>query len=126
MSEMSLTKSMIESMVDDMSKDIADGKVKSRHVLNSAGGRDYVVDDMIYFKRFLFLGTEKGTYYATKESLDADCAECIKRILEQNRGKEMLEFLKQVNAESRVAKPGPTLFALAYMAKLGDVTLRKQ
>lgn len=114
--------------VSGSSAPLAKGQLEPLHdeqVQNNAGGYGFSVDDMIYFQRFLFLGTEKGTYYVLEEKLTVDSVKCIERLMKANRGEEMLDLMKKIDGENRVAKSGPMLFALAYMAKLGDVDLRK-
>lgn len=95
-------------------------------VKNNAGGYVFAIDDILYFQRFLFLGSEKGTYYVSEQKLTADNVECIERLLAANRGEEMLSLMRRVNDENRAAKSGPMLFALAYIAKMGDLPLRKE
>lgn len=95
-------------------------------VKNNTGGYVFQVDDIIYFQRFLFLGSEKGTYYVSQEKLSLDNIECVDRLLTAQRGEEMLSMMRKINDENRAAKMSPMLFALAYMAKLGDVDMRKK
>ena len=96
-----------------------------QQVKNNAGGYGFKVTDMIYFQRFLFLGSEKGTYYVNEGKLTLDNIECIERLVRDGKGPDMLELMRRINAENRVAKSGPMHFALAYMAKMGDTPLRK-
>lgn len=95
-------------------------------VKNNAGGYVFQVDDMVFFQRFLFLGTEKGTYYVSQAEHTHLNIECIDRLLKANRGEEMLNLLIQINDDNRAAKTGPINFSLAYLAKVGDISLRKK
>jgi 60 kDa SS-A/Ro ribonucleoprotein len=95
-------------------------------VRNNAGGYVFQIDDMIFFQRFLFLGTEKGTYYTSETIHTYLNIECIDRLLNANRGEEMLDMMIKINEDNRVAKTAPINFALAYLAKLGNVELRRK
>ncbi len=95
-------------------------------VKNNASGYTFQVDDLVFFKRFLFLGTEKGTYYVSEADHTIKNVKCLQKLIKENRGEEILNFLLEVNKENRVAKSDTTLFSLAMMAKTGDVELKRK
>jgi len=94
-------------------------------VKNSAGGHCWEVDDMQRLLRFLILGVEGGTYYASAKKLGVENASAIVGLLEQGRGVEIVELVTDVSVRGRAAKQDPTLFALAMCARLGDLDTRR-
>ena len=49
----------------------------SKQVVNSAGGYAWAVDDWCRLDRFLILGTEGGSYYASQRSLTIENADAV-------------------------------------------------
>lgn len=116
----SVNKSII-AMNKSQSEPLHDEQVE-----NNAGGYVYSVSDMVQFKRFLFLGSEKGTYYVSESKLTVENLNSLDRIVKSGKGDEALDFMIEVNRDNRAAKSGPTTFALALMAKTGDDKLKKR
>ena len=54
----------------------------SAQVPNSAGGYAFAVDDWARLERFLILGSEGGSYYATERALTVENAKAVVRCLE--------------------------------------------
>ena len=52
-----------------------------RQVANSAGGHAYPVDDMTRLQRFLILGSEGGSYYASERKLTLENVDAVKRCI---------------------------------------------
>eukprot|EP00039_Didymoeca_costata_P018103 m.332125 g.332125 ORF g.332125 m.332125 type:complete len:561 (+) comp16882_c0_seq1:171-1853(+) len=95
-------------------------------VVNNAGGSGtFAVDDMIRAHRFLILGTEGGTYYTGERKLGMENASAIARLLESARSKELVDLIVDISVKGRAAKQGPTLFAFAMAARLGDLETRR-
>jgi len=94
---------------------------------NAAGGTgSFAVDDLTRAKRFLILGAEGGTYYTSEQALAVENASAIARLLGiAGKGQELVEEIVSVSVEGRAAKQGPTLFALAMCARLGDLETRR-
>lgn len=96
------------------------------HVLNAAGGAgSFAVSDMTRAHRFLILGAEGGTYYASEPKLAIENAGAMARLIAAGRGVELVELIEGISVGGRAAKQGPTLFALAMCARLGDVECRR-
>lgn len=94
-------------------------------VLNNAGGTGtYAVTDSQRLMRFLILGCEGGSYYSGEPLLIAQNAEAVLRLI-QSDGKSVVDTIIDVSTSGRAAKQGPTLFALAMCARLGDEATRK-
>ncbi|RUP11451.1 MAG: TROVE domain-containing protein, partial [Methylobacterium sp.] len=53
-------------------------------VPNAAGGHAFAVDDWARFDRFLVLGSEGGSYYASPRALTAENAVSVQRCIAQD------------------------------------------
>ncbi len=88
-------------------------------VANSAGGHAFPVDDMTRLRRFLVLGSEGGSYYASERKLTLENAEAVKRCI-RNDGRSAVREIVEISVSGRAPKNGPPLFALAMAASFGD------
>ena len=95
-----------------------------RQVANSAGGHAYPVDDMTRLRRFLILGSEGGSYYASERKLTLENAAAVKRCIQQQGLAAIGEIIK-ISQSRRAPKVGPPLFALAMASTYGDEETRK-
>lgn len=93
-------------------------------VANSAGGYTYAVDDWTRLNRFLILGTEGGSYYATEAQLTRENAQAVLRCLTLD-GLRVVREIVAVSDAGRAPKNDPALFALAMCAGLGNDATRK-
>jgi 60 kDa SS-A/Ro ribonucleoprotein len=93
-------------------------------VPNSAGGFAFAVDAWTRLDRFLILGSESGSYYATERKLTREAAEGVLRCLQLD-GRRVVDRIVEISDEGRAPKNDPALFALALAAKLGDVETRR-
>jgi hypothetical protein len=91
-----------------------------RRSRNSAGGFAFAVDDWTRLDRFLILGSEGGSYYATEREADAENAAAVLRCIAAD-GARVVARIVEISDEGRAPKNDPALFALALAAKLGDV-----
>jgi 60 kDa SS-A/Ro ribonucleoprotein len=96
----------------------------SGQVPNSAGGYTWAVDDWTRLRRFLVLGSEGGSYYASEQSLTRTNAEAVERCIAAD-GKRAVAEIVRVSHEGRAPKNDPALFALAMAAALGNERTRK-
>lgn len=96
---------------------------KSKQVENSAGGYAWQIDDWARLDRFLILGTEGGTYYASQRGFTLDNGETITRCLEAD-GTRTVERVVEISRSGRAPKNDPAIFVLAAAAKLGDPDTR--
>ena len=95
----------------------------SAQVKNSAGGYSWSVDDWARLDRFLILGSEGGSYYASQRALSIDNAEAILRCLAED-GTRLVDRVVEISRSGRAPKNDPAIFALALAAKLGDPQTR--
>ncbi len=81
-------------------------------VANSAGGYVYALDDWARLDRFLVLGTEGGTYYASEIRLTRETAQVVARCTASD-GKRAVARIVEMSVSGRAPKQDPILFALA-------------
>ena len=96
----------------------------TNQVPNSAGGYAFPVDDWIRLRRFLILGSEGGSYYATERSLTAENAEATQRCIGADGERTVREIIA-VSESGRAPKNDPAIFALALASSLGDEITRR-
>ncbi len=90
----------------------------SGQVPNSAGGYSFVVDEWSRLERFLILGTDGGTYYATERTLTLDNAEVVARCLDLDPARTVA-LAVAISDSGRAPKNAPSVFALAVAAGTG-------
>ena len=93
-------------------------------VANSAGGFAWAVDVWTRLRRFLVLGTEGGSYYATEHGADARERAGGRGCVREDGLRAVAEIVR-VSAEGRAPKNDPALFALALAAGVGDDATRR-
>jgi 60 kDa SS-A/Ro ribonucleoprotein len=57
-------------------------KARADQVQNHAGGYVFAVDKWTQLDRFLILGCEGNTYYATEQAMTVDNAKCVRACLD--------------------------------------------
>lgn len=98
---------------------------KREMILNSTGGFGFKLSPQNTVKRFLILGTDGGTYYASEKKLTIQNAESIAEIA-RNGESWLVEMIVEV-AQNRLApKPDAGIFALAVAATYGTAAVKKQ
>src|SRR5271165_805936 len=88
-------------------------------VTNSAGGFAFPVDDWTRLDRFLVLGSEGGSYYASERALTRENAEATIRAIQED-GERAVARIVEVSHSGRAPKNDPAIFALAIAASLGN------
>jgi 60 kDa SS-A/Ro ribonucleoprotein len=96
----------------------------STQVPNSAGGYAWAVDDWTRLHRFLVLGSEGGSYYATQRTLSAENANATLRCIAAD-GARVVRIVVEISASGRAPKNDPALFVLALAASQGNDATRK-
>src|SRR3954452_8211366 len=91
---------------------------------NSAGGHAWTVDDWTRLRRFLVLGSEGGSYYASEWTLTRENAKSVEACVRGDGVRAVGEIVR-VSTEGRAPKNDPALYALALAAGLGDVETRR-
>jgi len=91
----------------------------TKQVENSAGGFSWVVDDWARLDRFLLLGCEGGSYYATERKLTIENAQGVVRCLAAD-GKRAVARIVEISEAGRAPKNDPAVFCLALAASQGN------
>lgn len=86
-------------------------------VKNSAGGYTFATTDLQRALRFLILGSDGGSYYASQKDLTVENAKVILDLAaDKTRGIDLVNMIHAVSVEGRAARQNPTIFALAVCA----------
>lgn len=93
-------------------------------VKNSAGGFVFAVDIWTQLDRFLILGSEGGTYYASEQKLTVENAKNVEKAIASD-GIRVVNRVVEISDAGRAPKNDPALFVLAMAAKLGNDETRK-
>lgn len=84
-------------------------------VPNSASGFAWAVDDWIRLDRFLILGCEGGSYYATERKLTIESAQAVLRCADEDAARAVGR-VAAISESGRAPKNDPAIFALALLA----------
>ncbi len=104
-------------------------RTAAHQVENEAGGFVYSPDAMPYgphgarLHRFLILGSEGGSYYASEMKLTRENAKNIEAFVSAD-GLAVVRAIVEVSEAGRAPKNDPALFALAMCASFGDKNTR--
>ena len=93
-------------------------------VPGSAGGHAGPVDDWTRLRRFLVLGSERGSYDASGWSPTRANAQALERCIRADGRRAVAEIVR-VSDAGRAPRNDPALFGLAMAAGLGDADTRR-
>jgi 60 kDa SS-A/Ro ribonucleoprotein len=93
-------------------------------VENRAGGYVFPVDKWTQLQRFLILGTEGGTYYATQREMTTENTSNLLACIRED-GLRAVRVICEVSNDGRAPKNDPAIFALALASTKGDDATRK-
>lgn len=82
---------------------------------NSAGGFSFAISDWDRLDRFLVLGSEGGSYYASERKLTIENAQAVLRCAKED-GKRTVARIVEISDSGRAPKNDPAIFALAICA----------
>jgi 60 kDa SS-A/Ro ribonucleoprotein len=99
-------------------------RADERQVPNSAGGYSFRVSQETRLRRFLVLGTDGGTYYASEHALTKDNAAVVLEAA-RNDGCALAQLIEEISLAGRAPRQNPALFALAAVAGLGNEEARR-
>jgi 60 kDa SS-A/Ro ribonucleoprotein len=97
--------------------------LNERQTKNSAGGFSFALDKWARLARFLILGSEGGSYYATEQKLTEENANALAACVKED-GVKAVEQIVEISESGRAPKNDPALFALAYASSKGDDATR--
>jgi 60 kDa SS-A/Ro ribonucleoprotein len=92
--------------------------------MNHAGGFAFVLDLWARLDRWLILGCEGGSYYASEHAMTRDNARTIDECLAAD-GPRTVERIAEISASGRAPKNAPAIFALAIAAGHPDLATRR-
>lgn len=87
----------------------------SNQVQNSAGGFSWSVDCWTRLQRFLILGNEGGSYYASERALTVEAAGAVRECFQAD-AQRTVEQIVNVSVSGRAPKNDPAIFALALLS----------
>jgi len=87
---------------------------------NNAGGYSFSVDHWTMLDRFLILGAEGNTYYASERQMTLSNVHNLLQCISDD-GSRVVTRATQMVLENRVPKRTPALFTLSLISKYGDV-----
>ena len=93
-------------------------------VPNSAGGHAWAVDDWMRLRRFLILGSERGSFYSGEWKLTRENADAVARCIEEDGPRAVAEIVA-VSRDGRAPKNDPAIFALAMASGAKDDRTRR-
>lgn len=93
-------------------------------VRNNAGGYVFAISPFDQLRRFLILGSESGTYYASERTLTIENAQNVLACLSED-GSRTVEMIVEVSDGGLAPKNTPAIFALAMAASVEDVETRQ-
>ncbi|XXY52187.1 TROVE domain-containing protein [Sorangium sp. So ce269] len=99
-------------------------KARADQARNSAGGFVFALDDWARLDRWLILGAEGGTYYATERKLTVENARAVGDCLAAD-GPRAVQRVVDISGSGRAPKSAPAIFALAMAAADVKVETRK-
>lgn len=91
---------------------------------NSAGAFSFVISAWDKLDRFLILGTEGGTYYATEQKLTKDNVKTIQELIRQD-GIRVVNRVVEISDTGRAPKNDPALFVLALASAADNDKVRQ-
>ncbi len=96
----------------------------SAQVRNSAGGYSFAVTDWTRLDRFLILGSENGSFYASEKTLTAENASAVIRCIKAD-GLRTVARIVEISEAGRAPKNDPAILALALASVHGDLPTRR-
>lgn len=105
-------KNYITSVVDPTATPQSEALPNKKQVKNSAGGFVFAVDNWTRLDRWLVLGSESASYYASSRELTKQNIDGLKLALAED-GKRFVDRITEISDSGRAPKNDPALFALA-------------
>lgn len=94
-------------------------RARADQVENSAGGYVFQLTPEQRFMRFLILGTEGGSYYASERQQTREAVQSLDDLIAGGGGDHAVRMVVEVSKAGRAPKNDPAIFALAYLARNG-------
>lgn len=95
-----------------------------RQVQNSAGGYTYKITPWQQLERFLILGSEGNTYYASERKLTLDNAKAVRACIKEDP-ERVAKVVVEISKSGRAPKNDPALMVLALMVREGSLATKR-
>jgi 60 kDa SS-A/Ro ribonucleoprotein len=116
---------MVKYLARELVRPVPQGEpLDERQVKNSAGGYVYSVGDWGRLQRFLVIGAEGGTYYASQRKLVKQNLDGLRSCLRED-GLRVVREAAAVSEAGRALKNGPAILALAMASVHQDAAVRR-
>lgn len=92
---------------------------------NNAGGFSFVLNEWDQLDRFLILGTEGGTYYASEQKLTKENAQLVLKLIRED-GSRVVNRVVEISDSGRAPKNDPALFVLALASAADKESTRQE
>lgn len=96
----------------------------TNQIPNSAGGYVWSINKWEQLNRFLILGSEGGSYYASQQNLSIENAQNVLACIAED-GIKTVGTIVEISTSGRAPKNDPAIFALALAASIGDDATRR-
>src|SRR5678816_2299450 len=93
-------------------------------IANTGGGFGWEIDKWARLNRFLILGTEGGTYYATERDITKQNYDSIRECIAEDGGR-VVKTAVEISLGGRAPKNDPAIFVLALCCALGDADTKR-
>jgi 60 kDa SS-A/Ro ribonucleoprotein len=117
-----MTKSLVTHLLENSTVPQSEGL--AGQVENSAGGYSYPVDSWTRLTRFLILGTEGGTYYASERKQTREETKSVTDCIALD-AQRTVDLIVDVSTKGRAPKNDPAVLALAICAASDNPAARK-
>lgn len=107
----------MKNYTDDIFGDTPQNKkMRDDQVQNRSGGHVWEADKWTRLRRFLVIGTEGGTFYATGQELTKKNYEALKACTQED-AKKTVDKIVEVSDSGEAIKNNPAIFAITYVLK---------
>lgn len=93
-------------------------------IQNAAGGYVFKLDNWQRLRRFLILGCEGGSYYASERKLTIENAEAALDCIRQD-GERVVQLVVEISDKALAPKNDPAIFVLALCSVKGDLKTKQ-
>jgi len=116
------SKSILDAMNPDRTAQTE--QAREDQVVNHAGGFVFKLSPWDQLDRFLILGTEGGTYYASERQMTLNNASNVAKLIAQD-GVKVVDRVVEISDSGRAPKNDPALFVLAMASASNDLKTRQ-
>ncbi len=101
-------------------------RAKPEQVRNSAGGFSFALDDEARLRRFVTLGVDQPTYYATEHALALDNVAVVARMVaDETAGLAAVRIAVEISEAGRAKQNEPALWVLAAASGSAHLQVRR-